>query len=139
MSYYIVTDSDNHYWTGGTFFHDFLRALPVTQDEVDTLRRWFPERKLTAMKIKWTEYVAAFVRTVRDEGEESVYYYLLLKCPGYMTQSFSMSVWADCNGRKSVRCRYGATLNEIKRLAKVFDEMQAVIERGLAARKSKAA
>jgi len=139
MTHFIVTDKDHHYWTGSMFHHSFLRAFPVEQAEAETVARWFPDRGITAQPIKWTEHVATFARTLREEGDEGVYYYLFLKAPGYPSQSFAMSRWTDCNGRRSVRCRYGASLHNIKVTARVCDEVEALVARAMAARKRKAA
>ena len=129
--YFLVTD-DHNYWTGGTFHHSILRALPVTEDEVNKLRRWWPERNLIATPIKWTEYVAAFIRTVRDEGAVNGHYYLYLMSPGYVTQIHSLKVVEDYTGRRSVRTKY--TLQDIRQTARAFDNMTDLVSRAIRAR-----
>jgi hypothetical protein len=139
MTHFIITDKNTgKYWTGGGFYSDFLPRAQVTADlDVDTIQKWFPGREIVLKPIKWTEYVASFVRDVREHGEVGVRYYLTLLGHGYLSQGHVITRFIDCNGRSSVRSKY--TLQDIKRTAKLFDEIQAAVDRGLAARKSKAA
>ena len=108
------------YWNGAGFRAKHLHAASlVDAAQAAVIRATYDN--VVGGPVRWAPYVASFVRSVREHGEDGVRYYLFLHSPGYCTQGHALTRFTDCNGKVSVRSKY--TLQDIRGTAKHFDEL----------------